>query len=1154
MKTTLLTALTLLLAHTGLHAARFVNETSTLLVSAGDFDGDGDQDAVILHRASGVATLGIRQANGTLLFRPPAATGVPNTTGMAVGTLLDSTRDTLALTAPDANRVQIVNALDPSLHPQTATHPLAGPRLVAAANMPGVGLAGLDDLSVVAGWPGLLPAESRRLTNNGSGSFAASTPGFFNAVIRGWNPITLTRGGSVRLGFIEDGSPTATFRVAVPSVASLSFPASITGLPAGLFFIHGQFDAAESDFFFFTPGSTEVITRRILPSGTEFGPALTFSFPTLLRQLVRLEDAARDRVLIIPQSGPPAVYDYDGAGFTLVQELPLTGDIAEGATGIALGSGAFMLAHAGANGQLSASFSVFQKNGAGYLGIQSNIPLPKLDEAPSLQGNVFFFAGTPMRDESPPLVGQWSVGDWSSALALGITPQVSGELYQNTASGLSGLFNRAITPLPQGTLGALANQFMPDISVSNLHTAPAVLGSSSAGITFSPDTATKKRQAVQVILTASDPAAAIQHRTSTSVPFAAYAAPFWLFTDTTVEAFAVLPNGTRSAVVRASYAFDTETPPEKQDSDDDGVPDFVERSHNLDPAAGDDSDGDGFSDLDELLADTSPSDANDFPDSRPATADQWTLNITPLPLNGLTNTDSVAQTGVQIEVHDVGGSLLGSALTTAPANTPAASIRVDPVEAQQRLLVISTPAHFKLQTSDADKLRGRELVGLIAVPDAPVVEPNFSFNPAASLTSEAARWTAEYASARLAAQRPTANVTLDIEDTLTLLLVERRIGYISQFRGIGGSIDPPSLTIYREGEMRPQFGTAMSAEVLASLERPFGSFAPEFSPAIRVRELLAHVESLVANTSNDTGMVALKKVAREIYRVSSQSHNTSPGTYPPPFTTLRRFVSMGFLDTAYQSAVNLTSQELSDASSYIFGFGFNSATNRPVVTLTLKATGNTSPDGRTLVTSLGGSTTYSLLDARHRPYELPQSFLLPQGSQILVTAYNDLGPTQTPHPLEVLSLSLALIPLPSPTDRDGNLLADDWELLFFGHLGNDPFSSPDASDYSLLQRSLAGTDPTSGENLPAEPVVAFRFADIVPSASRDPVTGEYTLFFQWPTAYLGAFDFDIQQSSNLSGFTSRPATITHLGGGLHRAVIPGTTETRAFYRAAVRLR
>ncbi len=1156
MKPFLLTAFTLLLAPSALRAAGFVHETDMLLTSAADVDGDSDEDVVIVHRPTGIVTIGIRQPDGTVLFRTPAPSGVPNATGLAVGRLLTGMSDTLAITGPDANRVQIVNAAAPALQPMVASHPAAGPRHIAALDIPAAGTAGLDDMVVVAGWQGLLPLESRRMVNNGSGSFTASTPAFFNAEIKGWNPITLTRGGTPKLGFIELASPIALFRVGEPAVAALYYLAGTQPPPGVTKFIYGQFDAAESDFIFYSPASLSVTTRRIDPAGTAFYEPLTFNFPAPIRELVRLPDAARDRVLVIPYLGIPAVYDYDGAtGFTLVEETPPTGEAPEEAgAAIAFGDGSFILLHGDNAHQLPKAFSVYQRDGSGYIGIQGGIPLPKLDEAPGVNGNVFFFAGTPMREDNPPLVGMWSVGDWSSNLTLGGSPTVFGETFQGTATGLAGAFSRAITPLPAGTLGALPNQFMPDISVSNLSSTPAALGDASSGVAFSPDTATPHRTAVRVRITATDPGATLHFRQSSGGPFGVYAGPFWIFTDTQVEAYATLPGGRRTPVARAHYTFDPAVRPKDQDSDSDGVPDFVEVARGLDPDGGADTDGDGFSDLDEILANTSPSNAHEHPDpdTRPATAAQLQINVTPLPLDGSTNFPAYAQQNVTVECHDVGGVLLGAGKTTLPANKPAAQLVVDPVDAQQRLLVISTPAHFGIQTGDADKQRGRELVGLVPVPDAPVVNPAFHFDPSMSPAVQANAWRDAYAAALAAAQRTPVEMALNVDDVLAFVMMETRLGLLLSYRGIGGSVDPASFTSFRVGERSPHYSKPLTAKNLLEIERPAAGAAPEWATTVRVREFLAQVNTLVQNSSNHAGMTALKKTAREIYRISSGLHNASPSTYASPLDTLRKFFRFHQLDEAYQGKAALTPQEIDDARNFVTSFVFSSP-SRPVVRLTLKAPGHVPGEGRSLATSLNGSITYELLDARGNPYELPEAFVLPQGAQILVTAYDDLAPASGPRPLEVLAVSLTVVPEPGVNDADGNLLNDDWEMLFLGRTGNDAFSIPPGSSHSLLQQSLAGTDPADPANTPAEAPVVFDFADVIPAPERA-ANGDYTLYFQWPTAYLNVFSFMVYESPDLTTFSPRLATITHLGNGLHQAVITGASNPRAFYRVGVRLR
>lgn len=46
-------------------------------------------------------------------------------------------------------------------------------------------------------------------------------------------------------------------------------------------------------------------------------------------------------------------------------------------------------------------------------------------------------------------------------------------------------------------------------------------------------------------------------------------------------------------------------------------------------------------------------------------------------------------------------------------------------------------------------------------------------------------------------------------------------------------------------------------------------------------------------------------------------------------------------------------------------------------------------------------------------------------------------------------------------DSDGNGLPDAWEMQYFGHIGNDPNSSPDGNGFTLLQDYQSGANPTN---------------------------------------------------------------------------------------------
>jgi hypothetical protein len=98
-------------------------------------------------------------------------------------------------------------------------------------------------------------------------------------------------------------------------------------------------------------------------------------------------------------------------------------------------------------------------------------------------------------------------------------------------------------------------------------------------------------------------------------------------------------------------------------------------------------------------------------------------------------------------------------------------------------------------------------------------------------------------------------------------------------------------------------------------------------------------------------------------------------------------------------------------------------------------------------------------------------------------------------------------------DTDGNFLGDEWELAFFGQLGNDPFAILAGDGYTTLQKYLDGKDPlvfgSYGANPPADlgvPVIHLEAG----------VPGTLNLLMPWPSAYFGAFKFTIQRSSNLA--------------------------------------
>ena len=1142
MKNCFLIPLVILCAVSLGRGAEFVHETPVLFTASADVDGDGDADAVIVDKVTGLVTIGVRQADGSLLFNQPQNSGIPNVTGLAVGRLLSTTQDTLALTSPLANRVQVVNAAAPDLLPYLTYYPVAGPRFVAA-----LGSGGLDDMPLAGAWDGETSVDLRLMKNAGSGSFDTAGEGTVEGTVGGWNPVQTSRNGSVKLASLELGLNTKVNLQTVDVNGVYGNTVTASGVLPGSRMLYGQFDVAQSDVMFYLPGTAILQVLRLAVNEQSFLPVAQLQAAKPVAQMLRLKGAVADQVMMIFLDGTAAVYDYTQAGgFTLVNTLDLSAEPGAAQSAVALADGSFaLLTGTGADGRPLAH-RLFTRDGGIYVA-HSGGSLPALGKGPAPWGNVFFFNGSPFLQENTRLVGQWSVGDWSSAMLFGATPQADGENFLSSKEGLGNRFTRQFNPVPTGAAGALANQYRADISLSRLDSRSRVLGDVSGGVRVEPAGGAFS-EAVQVNIEAATEGSDLWYRKSNTASFQLYKGAFYLYKDSVVEAYARLPNGKRTPVTTAQFTF--EKPPEKQDSDGDGVPDFVELELELEPDGGADSDGDGFSDLEELLAGTSPSNKDVFPtDKRPDTEAKLNLAIQPLPWDGSTNSASYAKLGLSVECHEVDGALLGTGTADKPLDQPVAAFSCQPVEAQQRLLIVSTPLNYSLRTDVDVQQRGRELIGMVAVPDAIPVEVSFQYGGGTS-AQETTNWINAATATYAAVTTPIVIKSIGVDDTLVFLLMEARLADLLQMHGFVGSSTSFSLTPFREHEDRdPNFPIPVSSADLLSLERANGD--PQFSVAVKLRELLTHYQKAVKNDENEPAMDLLKLLAREVYRVSSTEHDANPGLLKPPVDVLRQFIRFISLDQEYESRVSLTPEQMQQIFQIIYPLRYD-APVRPYVSLTLKVPNSAATDGRTYATSLDGAQTYLLKDFRGRPFELPGYFQVTPGSQFSILAYDDLPAESGGHPLEVYSMTLTTIPLASVTDTDGNLLPDDWELLFFGSMGQDPLSSGDGSGYSLLQEFLAGTDPTDALNSPSGTPATFSFGGLVEQRRNE--EGSFVIVFQWSSSFGDAFELVVQESTDMVHFTTcENATIQHLDGDQYQALVPASTAKKVFYRVGIRL-
>lgn len=1116
-------------------AGNAVHETDTEFFTGGDFNGDGTADVVVFERGTGLFRIGYGLPGAGLAFGLTRTSGVTNATALACGQFESTSRDSLAAAQPGNNAISILTGLSGQYPGHSSSSAVPGPGALAGIRFDDATGAVLEDL--FAGFDND-PAGFAAAEIENTGSFAylpASRQGSAHP-LRGANPLRHDSSSSERwIGAMERLPAASTFHLYDTTAGMLTPRGSVSSLAQTALWTSAFFDSTNVTLVFYQRGSTDVRLHGYVPGTSSFTLPATFNLGVPLRSVVTLErPGAPDRLLVLFEgASTAAIYDYTAAGgLTIFQTLEL--DSADGLpTGaVPLPGGTFTTFHGEG---VSSSWQMRQFDGSSYELIHSGT-------LPSTRGrttgaNLFYFSGEPFVTDAPAFLGAFHFPDWTSDVVFTGSTSLNRESYLNDMSGLSGATAQLHSSAPAGASHAVGNQYRADVS---LFSYASPLGAAVAAPVITPQPGAYST-AVSVTVTPAVAGHSLRVRVNDS-PFATYTGPVVLVSDANFEAYAVAPDGRLSPVRTASYTFSQ--PPELQDADNDSVPDFVEASRGLDIHGGADSDGDGFSDFDELASvpPSDPSNPASMPAARLETNGRFFLSATPATHDG-----HAAAEGTVVNVHDVSGTLLGSGTTNAMG---VARFEVAPVTSARKFVIATTELIFTESPAAPESPVGRQLAAVVPVPEASAAGFSFDYdemNPA----TQADAWIAA-AQAAFSSRAPAeVSTPLSLDTTLHFALVERAIGMALEFRGIGSSIERPDFLNAYGRQMFPFMSRLVTDADVARVEFPAEATPPYFTPVVRLDALLGPLFAEVVAPPPGSPLETLKALNAELYSVSAAQHFTLEGSLAPPIDALRLFLTFFHqLPMAYNERVSFGFEELFPLGSAMDTW-LQALVSRPIVSFDAVLAVQTHP-GCTVVTS--GGQDWCLVDRNGTPFQFPDTFALPPGTTVAVTGFNDLPAMNGLPVMEVISALASLIPEASPSDTDGNLLSDDWERLFFGHLGNDPFASLDGSGYSLLQQSLYGTDPTSDDSLPAESIVTFQFADIVPGPSRDPVTGEYTLYFQWPTAYLDHFDFVIRESPDLISFEPRFAVITHLGGGLHRAVIPGTAGTQQFYRVAVRLR
>ena len=536
-----------------LHAA-FVYESPTEFFSAGDFNGDGIADVLVLDKLTGNARVGYSDGAGNLYWSAPLVTGVENATGLGVHHFLSAINDSVAVTAPEFNRINLVDL--------SQTNAAGTPKTFAPTGVGPHALAGLTSpLTPSAGaLPYLFVASSR---NDGSGEWLD---------LMQWNglPNYLGQfnetGPFDRLNALDLDTNTATLAVGMVRGATndeldiwqfTNSPAVMlvfSNLPSGSDYTFGNFNGETLPrFIFYQPGASNLSVVPLLETngGYAFGPPIEQTLSEAVKNVFTLNLGANGSAII--QFG-------DGIeGLTLPGGSPAlsakyqTGAEAAGNvfTGIVpLANGAFALLDTTSGAASSTHAQVIKFDGTSFTQLGSSHLPPKSSRG--TRANVWLFQREPFVNRSPGFIASLNSPDWADGLAgLPGAIHVFTETDGGATNGLGTLTTNNLGTPPGGSVFAIANQYNLSISLFS-YTAPQAAEAAQVTI-FPPPGAYGNPQVIS--FTAQPAAATISYRVGPTDSWHLYSNPFSITNDETIDFFGLSSAGVRTSLQTASYAL-----------------------------------------------------------------------------------------------------------------------------------------------------------------------------------------------------------------------------------------------------------------------------------------------------------------------------------------------------------------------------------------------------------------------------------------------------------------------------------------------------------------------------------------------------------------------------------------------------------------------
>jgi hypothetical protein len=879
----------------------------------------------------------------------------------------------------------------------------------------------------------------------------------------------------------------------------------------------------------YQPGATAVNVVTLPYNGFPIGHLNSNVLPFPIGSITAVAQGVANAphgVLITSQDGNTAIYAHISGGQNLITQATFTPQGANKLNGIIPVPGrGFVLLEGPALSRKSTSWRGFSNSGLGWAQASSGSFSAWLPPQQNF-ATMFWFNGAPLVDPKAEMIKLETRADWTRKTSSApIPPQI--ELSDLLAPGQGLTPSSLVAPTaPAGATHLITSQHESGVSISALDTDIAI---QSPSLSISPPsgdydssitvTALYDSGANELFYRENLPGSPWQSFENITIGYPST----WLFYAKNLNTEVAGP------IISRSFTFSSINP-NSLDADQDGVPDYVERSLGLDPGSGADHDGDFQSDLEEILAGTLADDhLSNTPPGVPRTPPflgqgfeliAQAFNATgqgASPYNEfLASTTEDDFPGETLRAFDMHGNLVAEEnvieLTTPPAlaGQDGAFMAIGSPISERAWITLTSPTSFAVLDVLNPSRTGREVLKVMQRPTNPVASV-VTVPSGLDRDVDTAAWIAAAQAAHGSHVTVSALTGLNPGDNAVSALAEQALfsslqtldAGLQTELGVPATIGEFTLFPNRRGETsRVGFSKEMfQALINSGCDFPAMLALLEGASAnATVLALANSIASLHAANSDTKPLMALPLDAFRAIIQTGGIVDPAPGdpARPDPYLTI---------PPASITSVKSTLDSL---------LGQVAGTKRPTATWQLVIGPSTTPLHQYDYLLQGTADKIWLLDHFGDRQLLEQGLGLALGSVFEVTGFTDVTVPAGFTGLEFIRIESVVTPLASDTDANGNLLDDGWENVFFGDLGViGPFDPHPVTGHSYLQYHLSGADPRSGS-------LATPILNLIPDGINlvwVPAATAYNLHFTFPAEFQDRFDFALESSSTLAGFT-----------------------------------